>query len=74
MPQGLFFGPMYICIMMYLNVCVVLSAVPGPVPVRRVPGVRRGRGRGGGVARLHAGAALRLPARRRARLLARALA
>lgn len=43
-------------------------AVPGAVPLRRVPGVRRRPGRGGGVARLHAGAAVRLPARRGARL------
>lgn len=49
-------------------------SVPGAVPLRRVPGVRRRRGRGGGVARVHVGAAVRLPARRRARLLARALA
>lgn len=48
--------------------------MPGAVALRRVPGVRRRRGRGGGVARGDAGAAVRLPARRRARHLARALA
>lgn len=46
----------------------------GAVPVRRVRGVRRRGRRGGGVARRHAGAALRLPACRRARRLTRALA
>lgn len=44
------------------------------VPMRRVPGVRRRRRRSGGVARIHPVPAVRVPARRRARLLARTLA
>lgn len=51
-----------------------MSSVPGAVPLRRVPGLRRRPWRGGGVARLHAGAAVRLPARGRARLQPRLVA